>query len=68
MSDKSRIRWPFNKLRLNSYAIFYDKSREMWPVNEGDCLIDVIPLTGLTVFVKINGKTWYSLKCISNND
>ena len=27
--------------RLNSYEIFYDRTRQMWAFNTGDCLIEV---------------------------
>ena len=34
---------------VNSYEIFYDRTRKRWPVNAGDCLIEVTLWAGLTV-------------------
>jgi len=34
---------------VNSYEIFYDRTRIRWPFNTGDCLIEVTVLAGLTV-------------------
>ena len=36
---------------FNSYEIFYDRTRKMWPFNTGDCLIEVTTWAGLTVTV-----------------
>ena len=37
--------------RLNSYEIYYDKTRKKWPLNTGDCLIQVTSWAGLIVLV-----------------
>jgi hypothetical protein len=37
--------------RLNSYEIYYDKTRKKWPLNTGDCLIEVTSWAGLIVLV-----------------
>jgi len=39
--------------RFNSYEIFYDRTRKRWPLNTGDCLIEVTTWLGLTVHVYI---------------
>jgi hypothetical protein len=43
------IRQVTSKKRLNSFEIFYDRTRKRWPVNTGDCLIEVTAWAGLTV-------------------
>jgi len=43
------------KTMFNSYDIFYNSTRNGWPFNTGDCLIEVIAWTCLTVLVH-----WYS--------
>ena len=46
--------WPYKTgdllKRFNSYAIFYERTRKMWPLITGDRLIEVTTWTGLTVF------------------
>jgi hypothetical protein len=32
------------------YEFFYDRTRNMWPFNTGDCFIEVTTLAGLTVY------------------
>ena len=34
--------------KINSYKIFYDRTRKRWPFNTGDCLIEVTSWAGLT--------------------
>ena len=34
-------------MKFNSYEIFYDSTRKMWPFNTGDYLIEVTPWAGL---------------------
>jgi len=49
--DKKK--WPYKTddsyKRFNSYEIFSDKTRKMWPFNTGYCLIEVTSWAGLTV-------------------
>jgi hypothetical protein len=33
---------------LNSYELFYDRTRKWWPFNTGDCLIELTAWAGLT--------------------
>ena len=49
------IRQVTSKKRLNSYEIFYDRTRKMWPFNTGDCLIEVTTWAGLTVYYYVFG-------------
>ena len=43
------IRQVISSNRFNSYEIFYDRTSKMWPLNTGDCLIEVTTRTGLTM-------------------
>jgi hypothetical protein len=43
------IRQVTSQKRLNSYELFYDRKRKGWPLNTGDCLIELTAWTGLTV-------------------
>ena len=43
-------------MRLNSYKMFYDRTRKMWPFITGDCLIEVTAWAVLTLLLN-----WYLL-------
>jgi hypothetical protein len=45
------IRQVTSKKRLNSYEMFYARTRKGWPLNTGDCLIVVTAWTGLPVYL-----------------
>jgi hypothetical protein len=45
------IRQLTSEKRFILYEIFYGSTRKRWPFNTGDCLIEVPPLAGLTVFL-----------------
>ena len=53
--DKKR--WPYKTgdsyKRFNSYEIFSDQTRKMWPFNMGYCLIEVTSWAGLIILRKI---------------
>ena len=40
---------------MHLYDIYYDRTRESWPFNTGDCLIEVTSCTCLTVLVLYQG-------------
>ena len=39
---------------MNSYEIFYHRTRKGWPFNTGDCLIEVTTWAGLTVHIFVS--------------
>ena len=49
----TKKKWPYTAgdllKRLNSYEIFYDRTRKRLPFNTGDYLIEVTTWEGLTV-------------------
>ena len=47
------IRQVTSSKRLNSYELFYDRTRKGWPFNTGDCLIELT-----------TGQAWQYLTCI----
>jgi hypothetical protein len=50
------IRQVTSKKRFNSYEIFYDRTRKRWPINTGDCLIEMASRAGFTVQIFLS---WY---------
>jgi hypothetical protein len=45
--------------------MFYDRARNMWSFNTGDCLVEVTAWVGLIIYIHVLKQTlkWGNLKC-----
>jgi hypothetical protein len=52
--EKNGLIRPVTSKRFNSYELFYNRKRQMWPFNTGNCLIEVTVYkwTQLQLFVR----------------
>ena len=57
-----------SKKRFNSYEVFYDRTGKMWPLNTGDCLIEVTTCADLAVCIKIQPFIVWFLIYLNNNN